>query len=893
MGTSDNNKEIGKIVLQFNQNQMGHGIRIESAENFGSSIFRDSYYNAFQMIGQIIAQNDRFEDVQSNYIMKDERLYNIMTICGGRGNGKSSSVCSLLGALEKNDKELENFLKSYKENFFVPDSCKLKRKGDVQVSSHRNIEEVLNNTAFICLDVIDASLLEEHECILDVILAKMLQKYDEVTGKNYYREPKPGIKSREDIFLGFEDIYRDYHNMKSSSEDKAHYGLAGASLEVIKNLSGSLDLRKSIDKFVREYVKSLAATNRSDYNKQYLVICIDDLDLNSSGYKMLEEIHKYLMIPGVIILLSVSSMELLSLVQTYYKEKQYDHSRELAIAYIDKVMPVSQRVYLPALIDSHVLIAPNEKTIKETILYKIARRTGVFYDGCGYKIHFYEVQELRTLLNLYYMFEDMQTLKATRALNSNDDWHRYLYVFDSNIDKLHSDIVNRMAEKKFSHTISKDMVEARDLFTRFSQEDAARKGALFIQWFITLVNRRFVEPVEERLEYSYGDFLYALNKLSNSSNRSYKPLVHCILAEMSVVLTRIFIHSMHEPEETKDQNGGQSSNSRKAYKEQWKECLGDSICGKWSKRLLPKWKKGVEYVEFSDSIFLLDSISVQISNTKEWKSADDNEKMLAYIIENVIKQEGFIKGIEYLCMLMRVKSNSSVDSISIDKSDVAKTMVERRVASSGNVDQYEIEDFEANDLVLIINSSQSSFEILGFAQIDDYYEFLNSVKQKITNSVLRFCEYKDESSAEYKNARQKIEYEIKQRSVIQNVEKWKDKYECVLPISSVDIMYNIFKRVSKKMGEEMPTIKEAKEMIPAIKKCYESIALQLRKEDAFYGGCIIDHGDNAIVVSFEDSFINFPLVDEILNKKDDSITFFEELLIELFEKIGYSSLLPT
>ena len=51
-----------------------------------------------------------------------------------------------------------------------------------------------------------------------------------------------------------------------------------------------------------------------------------------------------------------------------------------------------------------------DTNIKKVILYKIAESTGIYFDGCGVKKHFYEPENIRELVNLYSVLNKIDCL---------------------------------------------------------------------------------------------------------------------------------------------------------------------------------------------------------------------------------------------------------------------------------------------------------------------------------------------------------------------------------------------------------------------------------------------------------------------------------------------------
>ena len=141
--------------------------------------------------------------------------------------------------------------------------------------------------------------------------------------------------------------------------------------------------------------------------EHYVVIAIDDIDLNiQNSFSMLEKIHRYCTVPNVIVLLTLDIQQMLSIVTRHFYEvapkvnkllvAQEQYVRNLSMDYLEKVLPINYRIYMP-MMDKNVVISKESNDIKKTILRKIYRRTGICFDSQGLKQHFYVPGSIREL----------------------------------------------------------------------------------------------------------------------------------------------------------------------------------------------------------------------------------------------------------------------------------------------------------------------------------------------------------------------------------------------------------------------------------------------------------------------------------------------------------------
>lgn len=205
--------------------------------------------------------------------------------------GKTSAMKSFLSALDSFDE------KNYEEfrNNFIERGQNLLPEGNE-----------LGKYEFICLECIDASLLEEKEDIFEVVLAKMLSEIiKEVRSCSNHMEWEIKTESRyvryrkEDIFSKMENIYEGLCNIRNIEKRRTN---GTGAMGILQTLSGSLELREKFEELVSLYLEVISkkSLNPAD-NNRFLVISIDDLDMTKSGYEILEQIHRYFMVPDVLI----------------------------------------------------------------------------------------------------------------------------------------------------------------------------------------------------------------------------------------------------------------------------------------------------------------------------------------------------------------------------------------------------------------------------------------------------------------------------------------------------------------------------------------------------------------------------------------------------------------
>ena len=402
----------------------GSEIKVEQQTEFDSSFFREEYIQIFKVIDKIIQSTEsnrkrEKEAKESRKYCPDIRIHNIVPIIGRRGAGKSSILHAVSGALSENFKNKKNdsiFEKFSNSNF-------VKKK-------------------FIVMQCIDGSLLEENEDIFPIVLAQMYNIFKKISDKHFSsgfnREYENAIYEddqdyqRRELNKRFTELYRSAMQV---ADDQYHdYWSEGMTpISSLNQLSGSLELRQNfralLKSYLRYYAKYGKTWDEDDYKQDdyYLVIPIDDLDLNvEHGFEMLEKIHRYLMVPNVIILLAHDQKQFKRLSEFHFYKMipKYDSRMNAASSniegltnqFLEKVMPRNYRVYVPEFSvrrERWVSIAngnDEEKYSPRNIVFRLLyKRLGMRMDVVGTKRHFFEYESLRYFTNFVNLLNDMDS----------------------------------------------------------------------------------------------------------------------------------------------------------------------------------------------------------------------------------------------------------------------------------------------------------------------------------------------------------------------------------------------------------------------------------------------------------------------------------------------------
>lgn len=399
-----------EIVLKLNAS---YKVKHEKFENFSDSYFADVYNQASQIVKDIIdSERDDFESqVQNGYT---EPISNLVAFNGKRGSGKTSAMLSFC-----------DFLKDFE-----------KYRNTENVSVCKELLQMKQQVSFTVLDSIDATLTLKANELIGAILGKMLVAIKE--------------KERKDVEVGnpknieIRKLKNRLGTIYSSLEQVDVKDAAPG--EVLEHLSRSWNQQEAFQESVEKFNKYMVEFKEKTI-QNYLVVPIDDVDMNFDiGYELLEAIRKYLTVPNVIVLLAADYCQLGRLcTKTYdrFLNKSNDHTEELALEYMEKLIPTGRRIYMPELYQEGMLrgkriLIENEKgvklPIKKMILGQVWEYVGILLNiNAEYK-HWLLPHSLRKLSNY---------INSMRALIDYDKDNNKNVVFNKNIQWFYDDITSR------------------------------------------------------------------------------------------------------------------------------------------------------------------------------------------------------------------------------------------------------------------------------------------------------------------------------------------------------------------------------------------------------------------------------------------------------------------
>lgn len=302
-------------------------IKIETGNEFDNSIFNELYEKAAININDIIDQADKRRKIDTAINYNTDFSFsadynNIIAFTGERGTGKSSSMVSFAEALINKDKNIVGKYFDKYENIFKKD--------------------------FLSIQMIDPSLFSKKDTLLEIIISKMFLKFQKNLDRN--NNSDLNYDKKRELISEFQKVFENLKTLHGKKEQI--YELE--SIETLSKLANGTNLKENIFKLIEIYLEYFNS------KEGFLVIAIDDFDLNVEGaYIMLEDIRQYLIQSNIIILIACKVEQLQdsikqSIVSSYKELINYEGTNKLSdtpesksIKYLEKLFPISHRLETP------------------------------------------------------------------------------------------------------------------------------------------------------------------------------------------------------------------------------------------------------------------------------------------------------------------------------------------------------------------------------------------------------------------------------------------------------------------------------------------------------------------------------------------------------------------
>lgn len=807
-------------------------------------LYLDCYSHALGNIMEDVLRKLNIETAEDEEVYSGD-VNNIISFIGDRGTGKTTALrefCRLLSRFRENEKN------SWIEKMPLDDRDK-----------NRLLQQEVN---FVVLPSIDASLLEEKEDLFELILAGMYEKCEEYWRTGSYSYGNAYSEERQQVLKKLGEVYRTHRSVKVGDRQE---DLGESVVTRLRTMASSRKIQEAFGDLIKNFFRQIK-DERAKIN--YLVIVIDDLDLNlAHGFQMLEEMQKYLTHPDVIILTALSYKQLSIITESHFiknlgffseggnvTEEVQLHCKELATDYLDKLIPVSNRIYMPDISAKSKNIEIGETGEKRTmqakkyVMWKNAEKMHIYYDGLGLKKHFIEKRTVRTLLSSVQFLDSLTTVDFSEStmfkgefISGGSDYykenirkmqHELVRVYERNYERYNADIRERMVFEKTDD-------RQRRFFDDLIGTELGRRGR-----YVAALNRDEFSKLTLNAEavsisYRYGDLLKSIFEWGRKQ-RQDKPLIHCVMASFTSEMVHEYICYMYSDSEKK------RAESRKKLT----DFLGKSFGSVWTKNMLPVlWDTDVERVRrtgddvwsvgFYENLELQGvGISVPLAGLQkvlnsaegqrhEFSDLEVREAFINNIIKAVTEDFAETKLIWILeCMDMLFVNarlnNQETPNLSFSFMLDSSTLQEKRLFLSVG-----------------LYTTQSDFDIFGFVQKSiaprkENEKLVDGIAMELAGKLSRcltgwFNEPRFLSEGD--NLRKKLKRKLKKQSIFAMHER---QDMIAFPFFEFDLSYNIIKRVRNKCQSTFIQPIEIDNIMVYITKIYDFIKLELQKEEEFY-----------------------------------------------------------
>ena len=283
----------------------------------------------------------------------------------------------------------------------------------------------------------------------------------------------------------------------------------------------------------------------------------------------------------IIVLLALDFAQILKICMSdFYKvlpkvdetlKKGMEYIRGISVDYLDKVLPINYRIYMPDPGSANIRYSLNNredgKQRRELILNAIYRKSGVAFDSQGLKMHYYEPKSMRVLGQFFMSMQGLEDVLISSEDNLSDMEKKEIYrKYDRAYAFFKSDLATRMLIENITddqqiefleNVMKQKLVRARDLVIDYEKEKN---------------NQDTKDPV-----YTYGEFIVSLYNLGYIENRKYRALADCILAYFSFEFSKNIINEKYAAKTSEDN-----------WQEIVKQFVGESLADQWEISMFPK-----------------------------------------------------------------------------------------------------------------------------------------------------------------------------------------------------------------------------------------------------------------------------------------------------------------
>lgn len=728
-------------------------IKIESLNEpdmVKDSIFEWVYRKADRIFFEIIREMQEMQETQhrsKDYNdMWDDQIANVISFLGGRGRGKTSAMLSFYAYLGN-----------------------LERKKNGAWGKWAKQED--KRIRFVEIPCIDAAALAQNEFIIEVILAKMWDAFDDIVKKNPHNSHDSHLEYlMKSVREGFVKVQKSYIILREKETNKERVEEIPAA-SALHELAASMNFKSDFEQLVRDYIKVLNFDQYDRYKEEeagYLVLAIDDIDMaGSKAQSILEQIRRFLSIPRVVVLLTADIERLKNVCEEFY-QKVYPKGRDLhkfVSEYLEKVLPTNQRIYMPELSENQkeIPICKDERkdkklqlkstNEKEMILEIMAQKCEIYFDGSRRERHFLQNDSLRGLVNYFNNIADIEDNEYTAWLK-NDLQERIV------------ERVENEGQKEFiKKLLMKDYEDVNGCVLRYIKENVKNGDKL-----INLADK------------SMGQVLYACGLLEDEGVEN-TDFVNCIL-----LLYTIILHQVKDEAKNKLRE----------------KIIGNSIWGAWEYGVLTSAMVNTDFISgFANRA----ELRLQITDKVEGYLKEERIPEAVNAVLDINKNE--IMGWLYVMLFIDAKRTESISF---------KMTRELRIDSSGNIRFYVLQPQ--------ITATRSYFGFL-YKSVGSYQSMLQSLLREALMELYNgIC--KEQNVVVEKDRGDEV---IRQHMTYIADMKLQNQSTCMEFVQSAEIVYS----VGRKIGEEkMTNTSETDKLYEKMSSICRIIKDELDQRDKYY-----------------------------------------------------------
>lgn len=865
-----------EITIQLDQ---VNKINYETLSEFENSVFQDVYENAFRKVELIIKDNQCFGEKHIPKRDNDEQIDNVISIFGKRGVGKTSVMRSFITTLEQCFCELSH------ADYMDQPAC---------FSGASGLKHI-HNASFSVLDYIDATLLDEKEGIMDVILARMWDKYESIC-RNARKERRQEILE-SDLREQFERVRNSYLFQKRIIKGELNESKEISTLQTLHKLAGSMNLRNDFKELVLLYLDFVHFSGESEKRKDFLIISIDDIDMASGDvYNYLEQIRRFLTVPRVIVFLTADIYRLKKVCRSRGSlnksanfgargevEEWRERDNTFVEDYLSKSLPHNSRIYMPDLkeenginttiykipdkMDEKALTLTEEKIL---ILQYMAKYLHLYFDGRRGKRHFLQHSTMRNLINYF------QSLIDIIKNNMETAEHSDLKKRKRKLDWFKRDLRYRLMGELLSE---RQREELQQLF--YLEPDEINDELIrYIYQYLLLFDEKEAKEYYRQYEKYKADYGLVLRGcyLIEEKGVKYRSFVNWIIAFYTLTMTEqklgVYRESLSLP--------------------------GGMIQGTWRNSKIffdDHVKNEVQFVD-SHNIELIvpTDMPIELESGKTiaaGKIIDYVEQILYRNIDSIVAfqmlmlmHRSVIREDQYLGtfpLKVSIENEfSKKEQINIPDGDILAAHVATGINSQTNRIKYN--KVKINKLYVTIISAKLEnykFSLLNFVEnINLYFGSNQKDRRGLKKQEKKWLNVLAE--AIYQEMVEKLQKQkimvvgIKTTFTLQRVEsrlldwkimEWKRRFsgQSALPFDNVEFMYELDKKLNKYsiMGTKKTFYQVAREY-------YALIQEELHQQDRYY------HETLKIPTNYEECFVQCPYIKTFNYPSEKLIKIFEE-----------------